>query len=170
MDANKSEGGNCDAWAATGPDGILSPHKISRRAVRSDDVSLRITHCGVCYADVIWTQNKHNDSIYPVVPGHEIVGQVTEVGSEVKGFNTGDYVGVGIYVNSCGDCENCNSFEEIHCPKMVVTFNGVEADGTVTMGGYSRHIVVKERFCFKIPDGWQRQHLCYVLESLSTLL
>ncbi|WVZ96933.1 hypothetical protein U9M48_042512 [Paspalum notatum var. saurae] len=83
---------------------------------------------------------------------HEIVGQVTEVESEVKGINIGDHVGVGIYVNSCGDCENCNSFEEIHCPKMVVTFNVVEADGTVTMGGYSRHIVVKQRFCFKIPD------------------
>ncbi|XP_066354643.1 putative cinnamyl alcohol dehydrogenase 4 [Miscanthus floridulus] len=131
-----------------------SPHKINRRAVRSDDVSLRITHCGVCYADVIWTQNKHGDSIYPLVPGHEIVGQVTEVGSEVKGFNVGDLVGVGIYVNSCGDCESCNSFTEIHCPKMVVTFNGIDADGTVTMGDYSSHIVVRERFCFKIPDGY----------------
>lgn len=77
---------------------------------------------------------------------HEIVGQVTEVGSEVTGFNVGDHVGVGIYVNSCGDCENCNSFTEIHCPKVVFTFNGIDADGTVTMGGYSSHIVVRERY------------------------
>lgn len=77
---------------------------------------------------------------------HEIVGQVTEVGSEVKGFNVGDHVGVGIYVNSCGDCEICNSFLEIHCPKMVFTFNGIDTDGTVTKGGYSSHIVVRERY------------------------
>ncbi|CAN6360660.1 unnamed protein product [Urochloa humidicola] len=153
MDA-EPESGKCNAWAATSPDGILSPYKIKRRVVRRDDVSLRITHCGVCYADVIWTQNKHNDSMYPVVPGHEIVGQVTEVGSEVKGFNIGDHVAVGIYVNSCGDCENCNSFLEHYCSKIVVTFNGIDTDGTVTMGGYSNHIVVRERFCFKIPDGY----------------
>ncbi|OQU79199.1 hypothetical protein SORBI_3008G109800, partial [Sorghum bicolor] len=118
-------------------------------AVRSDDVSLRISHCGVCYADVIWTQNKHGDSIYPC---SRIVGQVTEVGSEVKGFKVGDHVGVGIYVNSCGDCENCNSFTEIHCPKMVVTFNGIDADGTVTMGWEDIPVTYSSPFCFKIPD------------------
>uniref|UniRef100_A0A453GFW8 cinnamyl-alcohol dehydrogenase n=1 Tax=Aegilops tauschii subsp. strangulata TaxID=200361 RepID=A0A453GFW8_AEGTS len=122
--------------------------------VRHDDVSLRITHCGVCYADVIWTKNRHNDSVYPLVPGHEIAGVVTEVGSDVKGFKLGDHVAVGTYVNSCRDCDNCNSFLENHCSKFVFTFNGVDTDGTVTKGGYSSHIVVHERYCYKIPDGY----------------
>lgn len=71
------------------------------RAVQSGDVSLKITHCGVCYADVVWTQNRHNDSKYPLVPGHEIAGVVTEVGSDVKGFKVGDHIGIGTYVTSC---------------------------------------------------------------------
>ncbi|XBI21458.1 probable cinnamyl alcohol dehydrogenase 1 isoform X2 [Aegilops tauschii subsp. strangulata] len=151
---SQTESGNCSAWAAKDPSGVLSPHSFNRRTVRHDDVSLRITHCGVCYADVIWTKNRHNDSVYPLVPGHEIAGVVTEVGSDVKGFKLGDHVAVGTYVNSCRDCDNCNSFLENHCSKFVFTFNGVDTDGTVTKGGYSSHIVVHERYCYKIPDGY----------------
>ncbi|CAN6317740.1 unnamed protein product [Urochloa humidicola] len=153
--ASESGDGNCDAWAARDPSGVLSPYKFNRRAVQSGDVSLKITHCGVCYADVVWTQNRHNsDSKYPLVPGHEIVGVVTEVDSDVEGFKVGDHVGVGTYVNSCRDCENCNSSLENYCPKLVYTFNGIDTDGTVTKGGYSTHIVVHERYCYKIPDGY----------------
>ncbi|KAM0830662.1 hypothetical protein ACQ4PT_066072 [Festuca glaucescens] len=152
--AAESESFNCDAWAARDPSGVLSPYRFSRRTVQLTDVSLRITHCGVCYADVVWTRNKHNDSVYPLVPGHEIAGVVTEVGSDVDGFKVGDHVAVGTYVNSCRDCENCNSFLENHCSKFVFTFNGVDSDGTVTKGGYSSHIVVHERYCHKIPDGY----------------
>ncbi|KAL6894456.1 hypothetical protein ACP4OV_008554 [Aristida adscensionis] len=161
--ASEPENGNCSAWAARDPSGTLSPFKFNRRAVRSDDVSLRITHCGVCYADVIWTRNMHNDSMYPVVPGHEIAGVVTEVGSDVKGFKVGDHVGVGTYVNSCRACESCNEALENHCPKTVFTYNRIDTDGTVTRGGYSTHIVVHERYCFKIPDG-------YPLEKAAPLL
>ncbi|CAL4934645.1 unnamed protein product [Urochloa decumbens] len=152
--AVECENGNCHAWAARDPSGILSPYKFERRTVRSDDVSLRITHCGVCYADVAWTRNMLHNSMYPLVPGHEIAGVVTEVGSEVKIFKVGDHVGVGTYVSSCQDCENCNGFLENHCSKNVFTFNGVDADGSVTKGGYSSHIVVHQRYCFKIPDGY----------------
>ncbi|XP_024317696.1 probable cinnamyl alcohol dehydrogenase 1 isoform X5 [Brachypodium distachyon] len=152
--AAECESGNCHAWAAKDPSGTLSPYKFNRRTVQSGDISLRITHCGVCYADVIWTRNQHNDSVYPLVPGHEIAGVVTEVGSDVNGFKVGDHVCVGTYVNSCRDCENCNSFLENHCSKFVFTFNGVDTDGTVTKGGYSGHIVVHERYCYKIPDGY----------------
>ncbi|KAK3164224.1 hypothetical protein QOZ80_1AG0014360 [Eleusine coracana subsp. coracana] len=158
-----SESGNCNAWAARDPSGLLSPYKFNRRSVQSGDVSLKITHCGVCYADVIWTRNMHNDSKYPLVPGHEIAGIVTEVGSDVKAFKIGDHVGVGTYVNSCQDCENCNNFLENHCSRNVYTFNGIDRDGTVTKGGYSTHIVVHERYCFKIPDG-------YPLEKAAPLL
>ncbi|TVU31261.1 hypothetical protein EJB05_22942 [Eragrostis curvula] len=141
----------------------IYPTVLFTRAVQSDDVSLRITHCGVCFADVVWTRNMHSDSIYPLVPGHEIAGVVTEVGADVKGFKVGDNVGVGTYVNSCQDCENCHSFLENYCPKSVLTFNRVDKNGTITKGGYSTHIVVPERYCFKIPDG-------YPLEKAAPLL
>lgn len=141
------------------------------RAVGSDDVSITITHCGVCYADVIWTRNKHGDSKYPLVPGyvawwsitsnhgsfssshvynylhfrHEIVGIVKEVGHNVSRFKVGDHVGVGTYVNSCRDCKYCNDGLEVHCARSVYTFNAIDADGTITKGGYSSYIVVHER-------------------------
>ncbi|KAM6557878.1 hypothetical protein CsatB_004897 [Cannabis sativa] len=145
----------CLGWAATDPSGIVSPYKFNRRAVGSDDVSITITHCGICYADVVWTRNKHGDSKYPVVPGHEIVGVVQSVGSGVSRFKVGDHVGVGTYVNSCRDCHYCNQGLENHCQKgSVYTFNHVDADGTITKGGYSSFIVVHQRYCFKIPDSY----------------
>ncbi|KAE9599326.1 putative geraniol dehydrogenase (NADP(+)) [Lupinus albus] len=152
-----SEGVNedCIGWAATDSSGVLSPYKFTRRAVGEDDVYIKITHCGVCYADVIWTRNYHHDSKYPVVPGHEIAGIVTKVGSNVHRFNVGDHVGVGTYVNSCRDCEYCNHRAEINCVKgSVFTFNAVDVDGTITKGGYSSYIVVHERYCFVIPKNY----------------
>ncbi|KAK4601063.1 hypothetical protein RGQ29_010590 [Quercus rubra] len=146
---------DCLGWAARDASGVLSPYNFSRRAVGSDDVSIKITHCGVCYGDVVWTRNKHGDSMYPVVPGHEIAGIVKEVGSNVHHFKVGDHVGVGTYVNSCRDCEYCNDGLEVHCVKeLVYTFNRVDVDGTVTKGGYSSYIVVHERYCFRIPDNY----------------
>ncbi|CAL0300831.1 unnamed protein product [Lupinus luteus] len=146
---------DCLGWAARDASGVLSPYKFSRRAVGDDDVYVKITHCGVCYADVIWTRNHHHDSKYPVVPGHEIAGIVTKVGSNVRRFNAGDHVGVGTYVNSCRDCEYCNDQVEVNCVKgSVFTFNGVDFDGTITKGGYSSHIVVHERYCFVIPKSY----------------
>ncbi|MBA0819447.1 hypothetical protein Gohar_025696 [Gossypium harknessii] len=146
---------NCLGWAATDPTGVLSPYKFSRRPVGSDDVSIKITHCGVCYADVIWSRNMFGDSIYPLVPGHEIAGIVKEVGSNVQRIKIGDPVGVGTYVNSCRNCEYCNDGLEVQCVKgPVLTFNHIDVDGTVTKGGYSSHIVVHERYCFKIPNNY----------------
>ncbi|XP_065872060.1 probable cinnamyl alcohol dehydrogenase 1 isoform X2 [Euphorbia lathyris] len=97
----------------------------------------------------------HENSKYPMVPGHEIVGIVQEVGSNVSHFKVGDHVGVGTYVSSCGDCEYCNDREEYNCIQVpVLTFNAIDVDGTITKGGYSSFIVVHERFCFKIPEGY----------------
>ncbi|KAM7525988.1 hypothetical protein LguiA_015890 [Lonicera macranthoides] len=145
----------CLGWAARDPSGVLSPYKFSRRDVRSDDVFLSITHCGVCYADVAWTRNKLGHSKYPLVPGHEIVGTVKEVGSNVQRFKVGDIVGVGTYVNSCRECEYCNDGLEVHCSKgSVFTFDGIDDDGTVTKGGYSSYIVVHERYCYRIPKNY----------------
>ncbi|KAL9439730.1 hypothetical protein AB3S75_025231 [Citrus x aurantiifolia] len=145
---------DCLGWAARDPSGVLSPYSFNRRAVGSDDVSITITHCGVCYADVIWTRNKHGDSKYPLVPGHEIVGIVKEVGHNVSRFKAGDHVGVGTYVNSCRDCEYCNDGLEVHCARSVYTFNAIDADGTITKGGYSSYIVVHERYCYKIANDY----------------
>ncbi|XP_020247504.1 probable cinnamyl alcohol dehydrogenase 1 isoform X2 [Asparagus officinalis] len=158
------ETGSCLGWAARDPSGVLSPHRFNRRVVGDDDVSLRITHCGVCFADYSWTRNKLGDSNYPLVPGHEIVGIVTEVGSNIKRFKIGDHVGVGTYVNSCRDCQYCNEKQEVHCSKgPVFTFNGLDSDGTITKGGYSSYIVVHERYCYIIPSG-------YPLEKAAPLL
>lgn len=145
--------GNCLGWAARDPSGTLSPHKFNRRDPQDDDVSLEITHCGICYADYIWTRNKLGNSKYPLVPGHEIVGYVKEVGSNVHRFKSGDRVGVGTLVNSCRKCAYCNDMQEVNCEVMhTSTFNDIDVDGTVTQGGYSSHIVVHERYCYKIPD------------------
>ncbi|KAJ4812684.1 cinnamyl-alcohol dehydrogenase [Rhynchospora pubera] len=146
---------NCQGWAARDPSGVLSPYKFNRREPRNDDVSIKISHAGVCYADVHWTRNSFGDSKYPLVPGHEIVGVVTEVGCDVARFKVGDHVGVGVYVDSCRDCEYCDVRREIYCQKgLVTTFNSLDKDGTITKGGYSSHIVVHERYCHKIPDGY----------------
>ncbi|KAJ4952553.1 hypothetical protein NE237_029385 [Protea cynaroides] len=117
---------DCLGWAARDVSGFLSPYTFSRRAVGSDDVSVKITHCGICYGDVVWTRNKLGDSMYPVVPGHEIVGIVKKVGSNVQNFKVGDQVGY------------CNDFLEIHCVKgPIFTFNSIDVDGTIMKGRYS---------------------------------
>lgn len=153
--SNADSGHQCVGWAARDPSGVLSPWTFTRRDIGSEDVWLDITHCGVCYADVVWTRNKIGDSRYPLVPGHEIVGIVKEVGSNVGSFKVGDHVGVGTYVNSCRECEYCDEGLEVHCVKgAVTTFNGVDTDNSVTKGGYASFYVVHERYCFKIPDNY----------------
>ncbi|KAF8010249.1 hypothetical protein BT93_J1014 [Corymbia citriodora subsp. variegata] len=153
MSSGVATGKNCHGWAARDDSGFLSPYEFDRRSVGSEDISVKITHCGVCYADVLYTRNKFKHSIYPMVPGHEIVGVVTEVGGNVGKFKIGDHVGVGVMVDSCRDCENCNGRLEIHCSKGAVsTIGGTYADGSTCKGGYSKFIVAHERYCYKIPD------------------
>ncbi|KAG6688074.1 hypothetical protein I3842_11G105900 [Carya illinoinensis] len=153
--SSSSASADCLGWAARDESGVLSPYNFSRRILGVDDVSIRITHCGVCYADVISTRNRHGNSKYPLVLGHEIAGIVKEVGSNVPRFKVGNHIGVGTYVNSCRNCEYCNDDEEVYCVKgPVFTFNKVDVDGTITKGGYSSYIVVHERYCFSILDDY----------------
>ncbi|MEH7417022.1 NAD(P)-dependent alcohol dehydrogenase [Neobacillus drentensis] len=127
---------------------------MERRNLRPDDVLIDIKYCGICHSDI---HNAHNDfgsGVFPMVPGHEIAGVVTAVGSEVTKFAVGDRVGVGCFVDSCGECEFCLRGEEQFCKKgVVVVFNSIGYDGNLTYGGYSQKIVVKDKFVVRIPDG-----------------
>ncbi len=139
------------ARSATTP---LAPFSFERRDPRPDDVTLEVLYCGVCHSDLHNARNDWGFSSYPVVPGHEIIGRVTAVGSAVTKFKVGDAVGVGCMVDSCFGCDPCDSGEEQYCPHCVYTYGHVDPkDGRVTYGGYSERMVVTERFVLKVPDG-----------------
>ncbi|HLV77021.1 MAG TPA: NAD(P)-dependent alcohol dehydrogenase [Marinobacter sp.] len=144
---------NTKAYAATAPDSGLAPYSIERRGLRPDDVLIEIDYCGVCHSDLHTVENDWGGSVYPVVPGHEIVGRVTGVGPEVSGFKPGDVVGVGCMVDSCRRCSACDSGLEQYCAEgAVMTYGGEDRhDGSITHGGYSERIVVSERFVVRVP-------------------
>jgi alcohol dehydrogenase (NADP+) len=125
---------------------------FERREPGPHDVLIEILFCGICHSDIHQARNEWGGSIYPMVPGHEIVGRVTKVGSDVKKFNVGDLAGVGCFVDSCRECANCKAGEEQCCEKRLSgTYNGLEQDGkTHTFGGYSSQIVVDENYVLKI--------------------
>lgn len=142
------------AYAAQSETSELAPHPIERRELRSDDVAIDITYCGVCHTDIHYAENDWGGTIYPVVPGHEIIGKVTAVGDKVKGFKVGDSVGVGCMVDSCRECSSCEQGLEQYCLNgMVPTYNGEDLhDKSVTYGGYSEKIVVSDRFVVRVPE------------------
>ncbi|MEX0421240.1 NAD(P)-dependent alcohol dehydrogenase [Spiribacter pallidus] len=143
-----------NAYAAQSEQSVLAPHTIERRALRPDDVAIAIDYCGVCHTDIHFAQNDWGMTQYPVVPGHEIVGRVTAVGSAVSGFKPGDVVGVGCMVDSCRHCDPCQEGLEQYCLEgPTLTYNGQDRhDHTVTFGGYSEAIVVSDRFVVSIPE------------------
>jgi len=142
------------AYAAQFPDSGLAPFSIERRDPRPDDVAIHIDYCGICHTDVHFVQNDWGMTLYPVVPGHEIVGTVTAVGDDVTGFKVGDQVGVGCLVDSCRKCSSCEEGLEQYCENgNVLTYNGEDLhDGSRTWGGYSESIVVSERFVLRLPE------------------
>ncbi|CAI8595529.1 unnamed protein product [Vicia faba] len=139
-------------WAARDPTGVLSPFNFSRRETGEKDVAFKILYCGICHSDLHMAKNEWDNSIYPLVPGHELVGVVTEVGSKVEKFKVGDKVGVGYMVDSCRSCQNCNDDLENYCPQYTATSSAEYRDGTVTYGGYSDSMVADEHFVITIPD------------------
>ena len=149
------------AYAATNATAPLTPFECERREPRPNDVKIDILYCGVCHSDLHQVKNEWKNTIYPLVPGHEIVGYVAQVGNEVKSFKEGDRVAVGCLVDSCQNCPSCRDHLEQYCEKgMVLTYNGKDlVDGSITRGGYSTQIVVDEKFVLKIPSEYQDKDL-----------
>lgn len=142
-------------YAAKSPTSPLEPFAFARRAVGPHDVLIRIRYCGICHSDVHQARDEWGGSIFPMVPGHEIVGTVVQVGSAVTRFASGDLAGVGCFVDSCRACVPCERGLEQYCEgHLVLTYNGTERDQrTPTHGGYSDQIVVDERYALHIPTG-----------------
>ncbi|KUN98497.1 NAD(P)-dependent alcohol dehydrogenase [Streptomyces caeruleatus] len=142
------------AYAAPAAKAPLERTTIERRAVREHDVLIDIKFAGICHSDIHQAQEGWGQATFPMVPGHEIAGVVSEVGPGVTKYQVGDRVGVGCLVDSCRECDNCKAGAEQHCTGgSVGTYNAVGKDGEITYGGYSQKVVVDENFVVRIPDG-----------------
>lgn len=143
------------AYAASSAKSPLAPFDIERRAVQATDVAIDITFCGVCHSDLHQARNEWSNTVYPCVPGHEIVGRVTHVGAHVKKFKVGDLAAVGCMVDACGRCDSCKRGLEQYCTTPATyTYNSPDKHGTHqhTFGGYSQAIVVDEAFTLKVSS------------------
>jgi uncharacterized zinc-type alcohol dehydrogenase-like protein len=131
------------------------PFHFERRDPGPHDVALDIQFCGICHSDIHQARNEWGNAMYPMVPGHEIVGTVAAVGSAVTKFKPGDAAAVGVMVDSCRECPSCLDGEEQYCqrPGMVGTYNSIDRQGNLTFGGYSDHIVVDEAYVLSLPKG-----------------
>ena len=146
---------NVLGFAAHSAKDALVPFRFDRRDPRPDDVVIEILYCGVCHSDLHTARNDWGWTSYPIVPGHEIIGRVVEVGPAVTGFKAGDRVGVGCLVDSCHHCEACDSGEEQYCDGAVYTYGGVDKhDHMVTQGGYSERVVVSDKFVLRSRTAW----------------
>lgn len=139
------------AYDATTP---LKPWNFERRAPAANDVAIEIAYCGVCHSDIHQARDEWGGAMFPMVPGHEIVGRVSAVGDKVTKYKVGDLVGVGCLVDSCRTCDSCHDDLEQYCENgFSGTYNGFEQDKkTITYGGYSDHIVVDEAFVLRVPE------------------
>lgn len=142
------------AYAAQTATEPLVPYSFERRDLRPDDVQLEILYCGVCHSDLHTARNEWHGTVYPCVPGHEIVGRVIKTGPEVTKFKVGDLAGIGCLVDSCQQCNNCKHGLEQYCEQVATqTYNGVDrVDQTITKGGYSNQIMASEKFVLRISD------------------
>jgi len=145
----------CRGYAAVDAHSPLAPHAFTRRALRDNDVRIDIRYCGVCHSDLHQARNDWRNTVYPCIPGHEIVGQVAAAGPSAKRFKVGDWVAVGCLVDSCRECGECQAGREVFCQKgATLTYNGKDRQtGELTFGGYSSHVVVREEFVLRMPDG-----------------
>jgi uncharacterized zinc-type alcohol dehydrogenase-like protein len=141
------------AYAAPSAKAPLAPFKVERREPGASEVLIDILYCGVCHSDLHQVRDEWGGAIFPMVPGHEIVGRVSQVGNAVKKFKVGDPVGVGCFVDSCRQCPSCRKGEEQYCDSgMTGTYNGREKNGAPTYGGYSTRITVDQDYVLRIPE------------------
>jgi uncharacterized zinc-type alcohol dehydrogenase-like protein len=143
----------------------VAPMSIDRREPGPHDVLIDIEYCGICHSDIHQARNEWGGgSLYPMVPGHEIVGRVSKVGDHVTKFKLGQLVGVGCLVDSCRHCEDCGAGEEQYCNGSVFTYNSKDPrHGGLTFGGYAERITVDENFVVSVPENWipkQLRHCC----------
>ena len=145
----------CIGYAAQDAKAPLAPYTFERRALRDNDVAIDILYCGVCHSDLHQAKNDWGNTIYPCLPGHEIVGRVSAVGAKATKFKPGDMAAVGCLVDSCMECDQCKRGEEQYCRKHATfTYNGRDrVTGENTLGGYAKAIVVREEFVLRLPDG-----------------
>ncbi len=147
---------NAKAYSTTSPTSPLAPTMIARRDPGQNDVQIEILFCGICHSDLHMARNEWSSvwaTVYPCVPGHEIVGRVTKVGTAVTKFKAGDLAGVGCLVDSDGTCPACKEGLEQFCPNQTLTYGSADKHlGGVTFGGYSDSIVVDQRFVLSIPS------------------
>ncbi|GAB4828371.1 Probable cinnamyl alcohol dehydrogenase 6, variant 2 [Ancistrocladus abbreviatus] len=139
-------------WAAHDLSGKITPFVFKRRENGPNDVTIKILYCGICHTDLHHVRNDWGITMYPIVPGHEITGVITKVGSNVKKFKVGDNAGVGCLAASCLECEFCKDSQENYCDKIQFTYNGVFWDGSVTYGGYSTMLVSDHRYVVHVPE------------------
>ena len=153
------------AFAAQDAESTLGPWNLERRAPGPRDIQIEILYCGVCHSDLHQIRNEWGNSIFPMVPGHEIVGRISKIGSDVKKFKVGELAGVGCLVDSCRKCENCIEGLEQYCLNgSSPTYNGLEQDKkTPTYGGYSKMIVADQDFVLRISDKLPLQNVAPLL-------
>jgi uncharacterized zinc-type alcohol dehydrogenase-like protein len=146
---------NVRGLAALSKNAPLTPYTFTRRELLPNDVAIDIKYAGICHSDIHQVREEWGGARFPMVPGHEIAGVVSAIGSSVSKFAVGDLIGVGVFIDSCRDCSSCNQGLEQYCEKgMTPTYNGVERDSvTPTMGGYCDGYVINENYAVKIPAG-----------------
>jgi alcohol dehydrogenase (NADP+) len=142
-------------YAAQSKGAHLAPFSFDRRELRADDVAMEVLYCGICHSDLHMARDDWGWSFYPLVPGHEIIGRVTAVGKDVIKFKIGDNVAVGCMVDSCQHCDQCKKGEEQLCRNgMTLTYSSKDRiDGSTTFGGYSKHLISRQEFVLRIPEG-----------------
>ncbi|WP_026375962.1 NAD(P)-dependent alcohol dehydrogenase [Aestuariibacter salexigens] len=152
-------------YAAHSSDAHMVPYHFERRALRNNDVAIEILYSGICHSDLHTVNGDWGPQPYPLVPGHEIVGQVIETGPDVTGYKVGDKVAVGCMVDSCQQCDQCHNHEEQYCRNgMTPTYGAPDRiSGEITQGGYSKHIVVREEFVLRVPDALDMPRVAPIL-------
>lgn len=160
-------------YGATKAHHDLVPVSFERTPLRDGEIAFKVKYCGVCHSDVHQVHDDWDNSLYPCVPGHEIVGEVTEIGSGVSKFKVGDLIGVGCMVNSCRECDYCNDGLENYCqgPKScTLTYNGPKnPDGTNSYGGYSTHMIVREEFGITVPTNIDPRYVGPIMCAATTV-